>query len=275
MRSLDWRNLLVRYTTAQTVSVILVMFGVIITTLSASTPRSETTKTSEDYAYSKGIAILTLALFLSGFLGLAQDRTYALYDTRSVTSRPKHSRNTFRNDKEVPPWQESMFYLHFLALPMFFFVRKQLVDQFNVVSSGPVTHLTFPHFVSLLLPLTPVPKNMTEPIIPPYSFSFPKAYIPLLLNTITQLLCVAGVHRLTTCMPSLTVALVLSARKAASLVISVVWLQGADNRDRRMMWLGAALVMIGTIGYTAGTGVTRMDTTYRSPISDESAAKMD
>jgi len=136
-----------------------------------------------------------------------------------------------------------------------------------------------------------------------------------MLNTITGLVCVAGVHRLTTRVNALTVTLVLVVRKAVSLVISVVGvskvatgirhlaahaftqmnlaLDGAiDDRfwtkvdqlqsylqvdwdavfrsigvafvgpdiektgrdfDERMMWIGAAMVLLGTVGYTIGS----------------------
>ncbi len=143
------------------------------------------------------------------------------------------------------------------------------------------------------------------------SLSVPTIYFPLVLNTITQLVCVAGVHRLTTRVSSLTVTLILVVRKAVSLVISVIgisqvgrafrtaivrflavigrglgmpimydmgrphWIFGVNvdgvlglvgtafvaagptkrpqQVDNRMMWTGAALVLLGTIGYTVGT----------------------
>ena len=54
-----------------------------------------------------------------------------------------------------------------------------------------------------------------------FSLSIPHIYLPLVLNTLTQLLCIAGVNRLTTRVSALTVNLVLVIRKAMSLVISV------------------------------------------------------
>jgi len=98
------------------------------------------------------------------------------------------------------------------------------------------------------------------------SIHIPKAYLPLLMNTLTQLLCVAGVHRLTTRVSALSVTLVLVVRKAASLVLSVVGIsvlevrsgmgpgKGAQEVDLRMVWAGAVMVLLGTIGYTIATG---------------------
>jgi UDP-xylose/UDP-N-acetylglucosamine transporter B4 len=222
------------------------MLGVTLTTLFASAPKSDPAPTTNVHAYTypTGIAILSLALLLSGFLGIMQDITYAQYAiVHSATH--KHSQNgsftkTALKDREIPTWQESMFYLHFLALPMFLFLRNDLSAQFNIINSGPVTNFSLPPFLPSILPQ-------------PLSLTLPKAYIPLLLNTLTQLLCVAGVHRLTTRVTSLTVTLVLAVRKAASLVISVVWLQTAGPGDLKMMWIGATLVMVGTVGYSVGS----------------------
>ena len=145
------------------------------------------------------------------------------------------------------------------------------------------------------------------------SMSIPHVYLPLILNTVTQLLCVAGVNRLTTRVSALTVTLVLVVRKATSLIISVVgvaqtarairdfiflcmenifstfgwnvqWIprdgwgalrvagldidgmfrilfEGHKSTTRSppsvvnktMMWTGAAMVMLGTVGYTIGS----------------------
>jgi UDP-xylose/UDP-N-acetylglucosamine transporter B4 len=94
------------------------------------------------------------------------------------------------------------------------------------------------------------------------SFHVPYAYMPLLLNTLTQVICASGVHRLTTRVSSLTVTLILVIRKAVSLVLSVLGagivpgIGGGKARsvDQGMMWVGAAFVLVGTILYSIGTG---------------------
>ncbi|KAJ3853317.1 UAA transporter [Lentinula lateritia] len=213
------------YTTAQVLSVFIVTIGVIFTTLSASEPSSNAMIQSSARVYLTGIGILTLALVFSGFLGLVQDYTYTTY------GRPPNS-----SDKSfaAPTWQESMFYLHFLALPMFVTVRKDLMSQFYALSRGPLAS---------------------------YTIALPAACFPLLLNTVTQLLCAVGVHRLTTQVSSLTVTLILVVRKAVSLILSITvgWGRKANNPENvnmNMMWSGAALVLLGTIGYSLATNAT-------------------
>lgn len=313
-------------------SVLLVTFGVVITTLSAQSSSSKATTSTDHYTYAKGIAILTLALVFSGFLGLLQDWAHS-------TRRKLQSS---QSEQEGPaPWQESMFYLHFLALPMFLPLLPDLAAQMHALNmKSPKAEFQVP------IPLKMASNYTWENIVPPYSIpdfpihllpysqdssllsvtrtldedakypltlsmSIPHVYLPLFLNTVTQLLCVAGVNRLTTRVSALTVTLVLVVRKATSLIISVVgvtqtakairdfvffcvenvsstfgwniripkdgWrsfrVAGLDvdemfrilfeghksttrspsTVNKTMMWTGAAMVMLGTVGYTIGS----------------------
>ena len=192
------------------------------------------------HAYATGIAILILALLLSGFLGLVQDYTYT-----------KYGRSTA--EKTGISWQESMFYLHFLALPLFFLVRSDLAAQLTAINSGNTMSITFPIPV-----FTDAPMN--------YDLVIPAAYLTLLVNTLTQLLCVAGVHRLTTHVSALTVTLVLVVRKAVSLILSVAGFGLARGGhggtvDALMLWSGALMVFIGTVAYSVGSRTTRKKST--------------
>lgn len=232
---LGWLVNRTRYTYAQVASVLAVTLGVALTTLSASgapSPSPEPSATASAHTYLQGIAILALALLLSGFLGLAQDRTYARY------GRPTPGATTPPGAAPAPTWQESMFFLHFLALPLFLSARHDIAAQLAAVNAGPRVSFAFPA-LRLSLP----------------TLALPRAYAPLLLNTLTQLVCVAGVHRLTTRVSALSVTLVLVVRKAASLVLSVWMARGAAPRvELRLMWTGAALVLAGTVGYSVATG---------------------
>ncbi|KAJ6617950.1 UAA transporter [Mycena sp. CBHHK59/15] len=265
-----------RYTLTQVASVFLVTLGVVLTTLSASDVKSTSDSTSTSTSiYVRGISILTLALLLSGFLGLVQDYTYSRY------GRPPSGSEKTASANPTPTWQESMFYLHFLALPFFFFVRHDIAVQLVSVNAGPRTSFAVPLPRTLLaalaipppfaLPFSTLfwpavaPSKSPRPITlhratrdgaPALVLGAPQAYLPLLLNTLTQLLCVAGVHRLTTRVSALTVTLVLVVRKAASLVISV-WMGGGARVNQGMMWTGAGLVLAGTIGYSVATGRAR------------------
>ena len=242
-------------------SVLLVTAGVIITTLSVPERTSRNFQDDSShtpvrpYTYTVGVSILALALFLSGLLGLVQDWTFSRYGRPTTSNHNNGNPSNDTNGMKCPPaWQESMFYLHFLALPMFLSVRHHLASQFRSINAGPALHPSF----SALSPLDSYTSILETRRI---SLSFPKAYVPLVLNTLTQLLCVAGVHRLTTRVSALTVTLVLVVRKAASFIISVLWLPGAaTNNDDiantdglRRMWFGAGLVLVGTIGYSLGS----------------------
>lgn len=251
-------------------SVLLVTLGVILTTFSAA-PSSSQVKTSgqDTWNYIIGLMILSLALVFGGLLGLAQDWTYTTYG-RPQPSVPKPAAST---DSQPPQWQESLFYLHFLSLPMFVFLRQDIETQFRAVSTGPKASWSAPlpvpsalstsllnaSSLSNFISFTQAPQH-NSPLT--FSFHIPYAFVPLLLNTITQLLCVSGVHRLTTRVSSLTVTLVLVVRKAVSLLISVLGagvipgVGGGKARtvDQKMMWSGAALVLLGTILYSIGTG---------------------
>ncbi|KAJ7159827.1 UAA transporter [Mycena crocata] len=248
-----------RYTFAQIVSVLLVTLGVVCTTLSASGTNPVATDASTN-TYVQGIAILTLALLLSGFLGLVQDYTYSRYGRPPPGSQPKSGGST------TATWQESMFYLHFLALPMFFFVRGDITSQLVSVNAGPRSSLSLPvpnTVISALmipppfaLPSSALSLHLTGTDKPGLVLDIPQAYLPLLLNTLTQLFCVAGVHRLTTRVSALTVTLVLVVRKAASLLISV-WMGRGTKADQTLMWTGATMVLAGTIGYSLATGRAR------------------
>ncbi|KAI9063482.1 hypothetical protein FKP32DRAFT_721471 [Trametes sanguinea] len=100
-----------RYNATQVLSVLLVTAGVLLTTLSASTSKRDKSPTAasspspsvstdsqadggwlarEQWRYTTGIALLTLALVLSGLLGIVQDWTYARY-VREPASDPASS----------------------------------------------------------------------------------------------------------------------------------------------------------------------------------------
>jgi UDP-xylose/UDP-N-acetylglucosamine transporter B4 len=124
-----------------------------------------------------------------------------------------------------------MFYLHFLSLPLFFSIRHDLTVQAKALFSSHARATTF-----------------SVPLVAA-QFTLPAVLPVLLANTLTQLLCTAGVNRLTTRVPALTVTLVLVVRKAVSLVLSVVLFDGSDV-TWSMLWSGAFLVFAGTVGYT-------------------------
>ncbi len=261
------RLMFARYNTTQVLSVLLVMIGVIITTLSAQ-PSSKTTTTIDPYTYAKGIGILTLALIFSGFLGLLQDWTHPKHREPTLKSKPSQpiARAVQQSDPGAPAaWQESMFYLHFLALPMFLSLLPDLTAQMHELNMSsqraeveiPIaTHFSVNLTRTSILPVPELPihilpyqegasllsivrsqnEDTNSPIL--LSLSIPHIYLPLIVNTITQLLCVAGVHRLTTRVSAVTVTLILVVRKAVSLIISVVGIAHFGRTLRDWIYLG-------------------------------------
>ena len=196
----------------------LVTLGVILTTLSGAkkpTPKINATsipKVGDLYQYLTGIALLSVALILSGLLGVVQDRTYSKF---------RRGGNT--------PWEESMFYLHFLSMPMFLPLKGDIMGQLYTLqqpSAFSTSSLPFP-----------------SPI--------PIAFVILGLNVFTQLVCAAGVNRLTSRVSSLTVNLTLVVRKAVSLFISLTLFgdKKVDQSQRLLLYGGAGLVLFGTVLY--------------------------
>lgn len=170
--------------------------------------------------YFIGIAILTGALILSGVMGQAQDSTYAEFGRQH--------------------WEEGMFYLHFLSLPMFLPLYSDIAQQVAVANASPPITL-LPAEAGLYA------SQYGFKMYPP-TIRVPVYWIPLIFNVLTQLVCVSGVHRLTAKVSSLTVTLVLAVRKAVSLVLSVVLIGGGTGD--RWLWGGSLLVLSGTILYT-------------------------
>ncbi|KAL4082121.1 UAA transporter, partial [Scleroderma yunnanense] len=229
---LGWLLVKKRYTYRQTISVLVVTIGIVMTTLSASKPTSTTPKSHSvaTSLYAQGIAILSLALLLSGFLGIVQDWVFTHYikPTDAQAASGPHA---------LPSWQENMFFLHALALPLFYFSKDGIISELSRMrASSPISLSSMP--------------LITQPYMPSCVSSVPLIFVHLFANTITQLICVIGVNRLTGRVSSLSVTLILSVRKAVSLLLSVAVYGGQANIQ---MWVGAALVFLGTVGYSTGS----------------------
>ncbi|KAI1881958.1 hypothetical protein AGOR_G00245400 [Albula goreensis] len=75
----------------------------------------------------------------------------------------------------------------------------------------------------------------------------PVMWVYLLMNVITQYVCIRGVFILTTECASLTVTLVVTLRKFVSLIISILYFR---NPFTAWHWAGTAMVFLGTLLYT-------------------------
>jgi len=210
-----------QYTMDQTISVVLVTLGVLLSTYTTASgvkkaPVVEVSLTS----WLTGIALLSFALLLSSVLGLYQENTYRKYGKQ---------------------WREGLFYTHFLALPLFIFVSGDIWAQAVSISRSSVISLREVLCRMYICPL--------GSLFPSF-LAVPRLWIYVLLNGITQYVCISGVHQLTSVATSLTVNLVLTSRKFVSLLISVYFF---SNRFELGHYFGTALVFLGTFWYSVAT----------------------
>uniref|UniRef100_A0AAQ5X1J3 Solute carrier family 35 member B4 n=1 Tax=Amphiprion ocellaris TaxID=80972 RepID=A0AAQ5X1J3_AMPOC len=119
--------------------------------------------------------------------------------------------------------KEALFYNHCLPLPGFLLLASDIYNHCIHFSQS-----------------TPV-------FVPVVGFSAPILWIYLLINVITQYVCIRGVFILTTECASLTVTLVVTLRKFLSLIFSIIYFQ---NPFTAWHWVGTAVVFLGTLLYT-------------------------
>ncbi|KAL1686859.1 UAA transporter family-domain-containing protein [Schizophyllum commune] len=108
-----------RYNATQIFSAALVTIGVVLATLSRSSASTSSTKLTPDSAedlrrYTLGIVMLASSLFVTGILGILQERTYKKYG---------------------PCWREGVFYTHFLSLPFFLFLIPDIQQGMQSLSA--------------------------------------------------------------------------------------------------------------------------------------------
>ncbi|KAG0281046.1 golgi uridine diphosphate-N- acetylglucosamine transporter [Linnemannia gamsii] len=104
---------------------------------------------------------------------------------------------------------------------------------------------------------TPIPVLQLVRQIGPYlpssvaytlsSITIPRLWIFLAVNTLTQFMCISGVHRLTSLSSALTLNFILNLRKFSSLLISVLYFENGFGFE---MAVGSSLVLLGTVMYS-------------------------
>lgn len=168
--------------------------------------------------------ILAVAQLLSAIMGLYTELTYSKYG--------RH-------------WHETLFYQHFLSIPMFFPFLPSLFEQFKkLVDSEPI-HLS-PYLDHLVHPKLNSPFSSGEPRLTAVPLrpsipdvALPKHVVNLALNAGTQFACIRGVNALSARTSALGVSIALNVRKLISLCISL-WLFG--NKLPPGVFVGAAIV---------------------------------
>jgi len=118
-----------RYSLLQVICVALVSAGVIMATISRPTSSSTSSQLSQGLReYTIGISMIVASLFLTGFLGLMQEKTYKKYG---------------------PCWREGVFYTHLLSLPIFLFLIPDIKQGFLSLSDSSYTPSTAAPFLIL------------------------------------------------------------------------------------------------------------------------------
>jgi solute carrier family 35 (UDP-xylose/UDP-N-acetylglucosamine transporter), member B4 len=124
--------------------------------------------------------------------------------------------------------QENMFYSHVFALPVFLLLAPDIATRLPALISQP--------------------SPFSIPVIDtPLSYS-----AIMVINLLSQYVCVRGVYDITCLSTTLTCTFTITIRKFLSLLISGIFM---GNNLTLLHWAGAGLVFIGTVLYSTPRGV--------------------
>ncbi|CAH1122065.1 unnamed protein product [Ceutorhynchus assimilis] len=211
-----------KYTVDKYISVLMITAGIIICTLSSS---KDVGKSCTDCDIKSNIGIsatshqdeavdanqffwwLVGILLLTGALLLSA--RMGIYQETLYKVHGKHP-------------EEALYYTHLYSLPGFLLYASSIWEHSLIASNSDPVQISF------------LSASTAVPII----------WIYLLLNVLTQYLCISSVYVLTTECASLTVTLVITLRKFLSLVFSIVYFQ---NPFTLAHWFGTGLVFGGTL----------------------------
>lgn len=115
-------------------------------------------------------------------------------------------------------WKEGLFYTHALALPVYLAMSRDVWSGLSTLARHA--------------------KVDPSPI--------PAIYITVAINVVAQVGCISGVNRLASSVSSVQTNLILTARKALSLILSVL----LGNQWNKGLGLGGVLVAVGTVMYS-------------------------
>ncbi|WEW58549.1 golgi uridine diphosphate-N- acetylglucosamine transporter [Emydomyces testavorans] len=214
-----------RYTQVQILAVFMLSVGVITAALADARAKgksldiglSATDNEASPVRTLLGFAVLGLAMVLAAFQGVYADRVYQ-----------KYGRNN---------WREGLFYSHALSLLALIPTYQKFLPQIKSVLSSPAP---FSNLTSSQL--QPVFGTLVSiPLLRSFLSHVPLKLLYLLLNALTQYLCIRGVYLLSAKSSSLTVTVVLNIRKLVSLILSV-YLFG--NHLSTGVMAGAAVVFL-------------------------------
>ncbi|PYI27768.1 UAA transporter [Aspergillus indologenus CBS 114.80] len=239
-----------RYTRGQMLSVLMLTLGVVAAALADARAKGQSVNVQGASTVSTmtGFTVLAVAMVLSAFQGIYADRLYE-----------KYGRNH---------WKEALFYSHVLSLPLFLPTYPQVATQWRALllshtSNGPALsqnstatkgHCGSPCIASIAnniiqLSVLKLDSHPLQLILA----AIPTRLMYLVINALTQYLCIRGVHLLSAKTSSLTVTIVLNIRKLASLLLSI-YIFG--NSLAPGIIVGALLVFLGgaLYGYEGARG---------------------
>nr|XP_045367141.1 UDP-xylose and UDP-N-acetylglucosamine transporter [Camelus bactrianus] len=207
-----------RYSIFKYTSIALVSVGIFICTFMSAKQVTSESSSSENDGFQAfawwllGIGALTFALLMSARMGIFQETLYKQFG--------KHSK-------------EALFYN---------------VSDFLNPGKMKITELLFFIFLASDIYDHAVLFNKSELYqVPGIGVTVPIMWFYLLMNVITQYVCIRGVFILTTECASLTVTLVVTLRKFVSLIFSILYFR---NPFTLWHWLGTLFVFLGTLMYT-------------------------
>ncbi|XP_026167836.1 UDP-xylose and UDP-N-acetylglucosamine transporter [Mastacembelus armatus] len=217
-----------RYSASKYMSIALVSVGIFICTIMSAKQVNVANEESEEGFYAFIHWLIGIAMLTFALLMSAR---MGIFQEILYKQYGKHSK-------------EALFYNHCLPLP-----------GFLLLSTNIYNHCV--HF-----------SQSTPVLIPVVGLSMPIMWVYLLINVITQYVCIRGVFILTTECTSLTVTLVVTLRKFLSLIFSIIYFQ---NPFTAWHWVGTAVVFVGTLLYTEVW--SSVQTALRGPHAKEKNAE--
>jgi drug/metabolite transporter (DMT)-like permease len=177
---------------------------------------------------------LLAAQLLSSYMGIYVQNMYAKYGNH---------------------WQENLFYSHIFSIPLFLPLRSSLAGQYQSLETAP--SLNIPVQMIEALPIE-VQKTILK---------IPASLFHLVMNSLTQCLCITGVNLLASQSSAVTVTIVLNIRKLVSFMLSI-WLFG--NHLSGLMVVGASIVFVAgaLYGWESSVRVKKRTTKDSKPIQN-------
>nr|XP_034983379.1 UDP-xylose and UDP-N-acetylglucosamine transporter isoform X4 [Zootoca vivipara] len=198
-----------RYTISKYTSIALVSLGIFTCTFMSAKQVSSMSSASEDDENVSAFLWWLLGILALTFALLMSARM-GIFQETLYKRFGKHSK-------------EALFYNHALPIPGFLLLAPDIYRH------------------ALLF-------SQSEPFqVPVIGLTLPIMWFYLIMNIITQYVCIRGVFILTTECTSLTVTLVVTLRKFISLIFSILYFR---NPFTAWHWIGTLFVFVGTLMYT-------------------------